>query len=245
MLSGSKFDKACLAAIYFAAVMATCCYAAASLAIGTDQSLFIAMGWLFTAALATWLLWLRAVTWSARSVVPLAATTVILLALLGVARKLIGTASGYATVESLLGREPETLIGFTIAGAIFGLVVVSTRPGGRQPRAGQFWMAEVPFEDGTGAKDRPCLIVGGSTRRLRVLYVTSQDKSARPGQFMYLPSQNWSGAVGRKQSWIRVAQPDGSSPLITVHRRAFRRSLGRVDRTTARMIRERLRSEAR
>ncbi len=40
------------------------------------------------------------------------------------------------------------------------------------PRPGKFWMADVPFREGGGSKDRPCYVVGRKGRAVRVLYVT-------------------------------------------------------------------------
>ncbi len=58
--------------------------------------------------------------------------------------------------------------------------VPAPRPGWRdRPAPGEIWWAEVPYQDGTGAKVRPCLVLttgaGGST----VLKITSQDQSTR------------------------------------------------------------------
>ncbi|MFW3459930.1 hypothetical protein ACN24K_03140 [Streptomyces microflavus] len=44
------------------------------------------------------------------------------------------------------------------------------RGDGRTPRAGEVWWADVPYEDGPGSKDRPCL----------VLSVRGRGRGARP-----------------------------------------------------------------
>lgn len=49
----------------------------------------------------------------------------------------------------------------------------------RAPRPGEVWYALVPFDDGTGAKDRPVLVLRRSRRHVVVARFTSQDKSGR------------------------------------------------------------------
>lgn len=61
------------------------------------------------------------------------------------------------------------------------------RPGpGRRPRrvghapaVGELWFAWVPFEDGTGGKDRPVLVLATGWSSCSVARFTSQDKQAR------------------------------------------------------------------
>lgn len=50
---------------------------------------------------------------------------------------------------------------------------------GPRPEPGDIWFAEVPFEDGTGSKDRPVLVLSASGRVCTVARCTSQDKGAR------------------------------------------------------------------
>ena len=69
------------------------------------------------------------------------------------------------------------------------------------PRVGDVWWADVPFEDGTGSKDRPCVVVETHGFRSVVLYITSTDKSGRPG-WVALPRQGWSPKPGT--SWVRT-----------------------------------------
>ncbi|GGL13671.1 MULTISPECIES: hypothetical protein [Cellulomonas] len=54
-----------------------------------------------------------------------------------------------------------------------------SRRGRRAPRPGEVWYALVPFDDGTGAKDRPVLVLRRSGRHVVVARFTSQDKSGR------------------------------------------------------------------
>ncbi|WP_336921020.1 type II toxin-antitoxin system PemK/MazF family toxin [Aquipuribacter sp. SD81] len=68
------------------------------------------------------------------------------------------------------------------------------------PTVGDIWWADVPFEDGTGSKDRPCLVVETHGLRVVVLYLTSTDKSGRPG-WVAVPRDGW--ARSRGTSWLR------------------------------------------
>lgn len=73
---------------------------------------------------------------------------------------------------------------------------VRTRPG-----VGDVWWAQIPFEDGTGSKDRPCLVVETHGLRAVVLYVTSTDKTGRPG-WVAMPREGWGRGTGT--SWLRT-----------------------------------------
>ena len=63
------------------------------------------------------------------------------------------------------------------------------------------WWADIPFEDGTGSKDRPCVVVETHGLRAVVLYVTSTDRSGRPG-WLAMPRRGWSSGGGT--SWLRT-----------------------------------------
>lgn len=95
----------------------------------------------------------------------------------------------------------------------------------RGPRPGEFWMADVPFREGSGSKDRPCYVVGRRGRTVRVLYVTSRD---RTGDDRYVPvdTSGWSGRVAGRRSWMQIAERRGADPCLSVRRAAFRRYLG-------------------
>ncbi|MFC5379332.1 type II toxin-antitoxin system PemK/MazF family toxin [Aquipuribacter nitratireducens] len=71
----------------------------------------------------------------------------------------------------------------------------------RQPAVGDIWWADVPFEDGTGSKDRPCLVVETHGLRTVVLSITSTDKSGRRG-WVEVPRHGWAGTGGI--SWLRT-----------------------------------------
>lgn len=129
---------------------------------------------------------------------------------------------------------PGVVLGAALAAA--GLVVVLVRGArARRPRRGQYWMAEVPFRTGTGSKDRPCLVLGRDGRALRVLYVTSKDRS---GDDRYVPisTVRWTGAVRGRSSWMQVVERDGRDPSLRVARSAFRRRLGPATRHEMRAV---------
>ncbi|MGW3162983.1 type II toxin-antitoxin system PemK/MazF family toxin [Streptomyces sp. NPDC001142] len=100
------------------------------------------------------------------------------------------------------------------------------RPGrgpepGRGPRPGEIWWAEVPYEDGPGAKDRPCLVLrvrGGSAL---VAKITSKKHEDRSG-VIALPA----GAVGDARGRASFLETD---ELREVAVRVFRRRVGVVD----------------
>ncbi|MFF9349898.1 type II toxin-antitoxin system PemK/MazF family toxin [Streptomyces sp. NPDC014734] len=91
---------------------------------------------------------------------------------------------------------------------------------GRAPRPGEIWWAEVPYEDGPGAKDRPCLVLrvrGGSAL---VVKITSKNHADRPG-VIALPA----GTVGDERGRASFLETD---ELREVAVRVFRRRVGVV-----------------
>ncbi|HEY0188398.1 MAG TPA: type II toxin-antitoxin system PemK/MazF family toxin [Cellulomonas sp.] len=92
-----------------------------------------------------------------------------------------------------------------------------TRSRGRRPapRPGEVWFALVPFEDGTGAKDRPVLVLAIDTRTCTIARLTSQDQDARRDYARVPP-----GVPGlRRSSWVSL-RPQA------LDRSAFRRRIG-------------------
>ncbi|MER6399157.1 type II toxin-antitoxin system PemK/MazF family toxin [Kitasatospora sp. NPDC001603] len=92
------------------------------------------------------------------------------------------------------------------------------RPG---PAPQEIWWAEVPFEDGSGAKDRPCLVLRVGGRTATVAKITSKHHAERPGVLALPP-----GSVGDRQgrtSWLETDE------LREVPLSAFRRRAGVVD----------------
>ncbi|MEE1785937.1 type II toxin-antitoxin system PemK/MazF family toxin [Streptomyces sp. SP17BM10] len=95
----------------------------------------------------------------------------------------------------------------------------STRSG---PAPQEIWWAEVPFEDGPGSKDRPCLVLRVDGRTATVAKITSKHHAERPGVLPLPP-----GSVGDGQgrtSWLETDE------LRRVPLSAFRRRAGTVDR---------------
>ncbi|MFI5533468.1 type II toxin-antitoxin system PemK/MazF family toxin [Kitasatospora sp. NPDC051853] len=93
-----------------------------------------------------------------------------------------------------------------------------------RPAAQEIWWAEVPFEDGPGAKDRPCLVLGVNRRTATVVKITSKHHAERPGVLPLPP-----GSVGDRQgraSWLETDE------LREVPVAAFRRRVGKVDGQT-------------
>lgn len=68
------------------------------------------------------------------------------------------------------------------------------RPAGRKsarPAPAEIWWARVPFEDGPGAKDRPCLVLAVRGQQVTVAKITSKYRDERYGVIPLPP-----GAVG-------------------------------------------------
>ncbi|MFH8516545.1 type II toxin-antitoxin system PemK/MazF family toxin [Streptomyces gelaticus] len=91
----------------------------------------------------------------------------------------------------------------------------------RGPRAGEVWWAEVPYEDGPGAKDRPCLVLSVRGDSVLVAKITSRHHEGRSG-VIALPA----GAVGDAQGRASFLETD---ELREVAVRGFRRRVGVVD----------------
>ncbi|MFF9079349.1 type II toxin-antitoxin system PemK/MazF family toxin [Streptomyces rubiginosohelvolus] len=98
-------------------------------------------------------------------------------------------------------------------------------PDGRVPRAGEVWWADVPYEDGPGSKDRPCLVISvrgrGRGRTALVAKITSKHHEERPG-VIALPA----GAVGDRRGRQSFLETD---ELREVRVASFRRRVGAVD----------------
>lgn len=99
----------------------------------------------------------------------------------------------------------------------------------RRPRAGEIWWAEVPYEDGPGAKDRPCLVLSVRGDSALVAKITSKRHAERPG-VIALPA----GTVGDAQGRASFLETD---ELREVAVRGFRRRVGVVDATVWERVR--------
>ncbi|MER5962446.1 type II toxin-antitoxin system PemK/MazF family toxin [Streptomyces sp. NPDC002057] len=94
------------------------------------------------------------------------------------------------------------------------------RPG-RGPRAAEIWWADVPFEDGPGSKDRPCLVLSVRRGSVLVAKITSRYHDERPGVIALPP-----GAVGDAQGRPSFLETD---ELREVPVADFRRRVGEAD----------------
>ncbi|MFI5473832.1 type II toxin-antitoxin system PemK/MazF family toxin [Streptomyces cacaoi] len=104
------------------------------------------------------------------------------------------------------------------------------RPSGRstrghgfadRPQPAEIWWADVPFEDGPGVKDRPCLVLMVRGDRATVAKITSKYHDERAGVIPLPP-----GAVGDAQGRPSFLETD---ELRQIRMSDFRRRVGVVD----------------
>ncbi|MES5823576.1 type II toxin-antitoxin system PemK/MazF family toxin [Streptomyces sp. RG80] len=95
------------------------------------------------------------------------------------------------------------------------------RTGAARPQPAEIWWANVPFEDGPGAKDRPCLVLAVRGRRAVVAKITSKYHDERAGVIPLPP-----GAVGDAHGRASFLETD---ELREVAVWDFRRRVGVVD----------------
>ncbi|MEW2566574.1 type II toxin-antitoxin system PemK/MazF family toxin [Streptomyces sp. NPDC047070] len=91
-----------------------------------------------------------------------------------------------------------------------------------RPRPAEIWWANVPFEDGPGAKDRPCLVLSVRGRRAVVAKITTKYHDDGRGGVIALPA----GSVGDARGRASVLE---TGELRGVPVREFRRRVGEVD----------------
>ncbi|SCG46579.1 type II toxin-antitoxin system PemK/MazF family toxin [Micromonospora siamensis] len=101
---------------------------------------------------------------------------------------------------------------------------------GETPRPGEIWWADVPYEDGTGSKVRPCLVLRADRRGADVLKITSQDKSDRDDH-VRIPTRSWDASADH-DSFLDVSEP------IRVTAAAFADRAGTCDPTLWRQVRK-------
>jgi mRNA-degrading endonuclease toxin of MazEF toxin-antitoxin module len=89
------------------------------------------------------------------------------------------------------------------------------------PRPAEIWWADVPFEDGPGSKDRPCLVLSLRGDSVLVAKITSKYHDERPGVIALPP-----GAVGDAQGRPSFLETD---ELREVPVADFRRRAGTAD----------------
>ncbi|MHC0434243.1 type II toxin-antitoxin system PemK/MazF family toxin, partial [Streptomyces sp. O3] len=92
---------------------------------------------------------------------------------------------------------------------------------GRRPRPAEIWWADVPYEDGPGSKDRPCLVLSVHGRRARIAKITSRYHDDRAGVIPLPP-----GSVGDAHGRPSFLETD---ELREVPLWEFRRRVGVVD----------------
>jgi hypothetical protein len=68
-----------------------------------------------------------------------------------------------------------------VVGAVVLALRLLGRAGAPRARRGDVWFAMVPFRDGTGAKDRPVVVLASRGRRCTVVRLTSRDQDGRDG----------------------------------------------------------------
>ncbi|GHB18880.1 type II toxin-antitoxin system PemK/MazF family toxin [Streptomyces chryseus] len=101
--------------------------------------------------------------------------------------------------------------------------------GVRVPRAGEIWWADVPYEDGPGSKDRPCLVLSVRGDSALIAKITSKHHEERPGVIALPP-----GAVGDARGRPSFLETD---ELRDVGVRGFRRRVGVADRAVWKRVR--------
>ncbi|MFJ9560423.1 type II toxin-antitoxin system PemK/MazF family toxin [Streptomyces fuscichromogenes] len=96
-----------------------------------------------------------------------------------------------------------------------------TRTQAGRPHPGDIWWANVPYEDGPGAKDRPCLVLAVRGDRATVAKITSKYHDERAGVIPLPP-----GSVGDAQGRPSFLETD---ELREIEVWEFRRRVGVVD----------------
>ncbi|GGT91125.1 type II toxin-antitoxin system PemK/MazF family toxin [Streptomyces lateritius] len=91
----------------------------------------------------------------------------------------------------------------------------------RLPRSGEIWWADVPYEDGPGSKDRPCLVLSLRGDHALVAKITSKYHDERPGVIALPP-----GSVGDAHGRPSFLETD---ELREVPVGEFRRRVGTAD----------------
>src|SRR3954466_12083053 len=67
---------------------------------------------------------------------------------------------------------------------------LKSRAKAQKPRPGEIWWADVPYEDYSGHKVRPCVVLRGRGGYRQVLKITSQDQSRR-GDHVRIITRTW------------------------------------------------------
>ncbi|MFJ8491418.1 type II toxin-antitoxin system PemK/MazF family toxin [Streptomyces sp. NPDC094038] len=96
-----------------------------------------------------------------------------------------------------------------------------THPQTARPHPGDIWWANVPYEDGPGAKDRPCLVLAVHGNRATIAKITSKYHDERAGVIPLPP-----GSVGDAQGRPSFLETDELREIAVWE---FRRRVGVVD----------------
>jgi hypothetical protein len=103
------------------------------------------------------------------------------------------------------------------------------RPGAVGPRPGEIWWADVPYEDGSGHKVRPCLVLRTRRDAVEVLKITSQDQSHRRDH-VEISTRNWDRNADHN-SFLDLTDP------IPVRLASFEDKAGDLDAATWQKVR--------
>ncbi|MBB5872177.1 mRNA-degrading endonuclease toxin of MazEF toxin-antitoxin module [Allocatelliglobosispora scoriae] len=98
------------------------------------------------------------------------------------------------------------------------------------PQPGEIWWADVPYEDGTGHKVRPCLVVRNGRSVIEVLKITSQDQSDRQDH-VRITTKTWDPNADH-DSYLDLTDP------IPVQVAAFEDRAGTLDAPTWQKVRK-------
>lgn len=114
------------------------------------------------------------------------------------------------------GDDRQVIVAAIALVVLLSVVRAAIRRRRGRPAPGEVWFAQVPFDDGTGSKDRPVLVLSVDGRSLTVAKFTSQDRSARRDH-RRVPD----GLLGlRRSSWVNLRP-------VALPRKAFRRRVAR------------------
>lgn len=105
-----------------------------------------------------------------------------------------------------------------------------SRPTVTGPRPGEIWWAEVPYEDGSGSKVRPCLVLRKRRGAIEVLKITSQDQSRRRDH-VEIATRHWDRDADHN-SFLDLTDP------IRVSLSAFENKAGDLDAPTWQKVRK-------
>lgn len=138
--------------------------------------------------------------------------------LLGLAAVLLALAAGAIVGSALRRRRPAAR---RPARQVTRPPRRPSRPAAATPRPGEIWWVDVPYEDGTGSKVRPCLVLRTRRGGADVLKITSQHKDGRHDHIR-LPTKRWDPRAAR-DSYLDV------TTSIRVRAGAFKRRAGTCD----------------